>query len=82
MSNNSNVGEQHGCIVCGKLYNLLVVYSPDGKLVDCAVTSPGGQRVQDPNWPLVACDRHSADEIKAAVAKHYPGKTKEDKEDD
>ena len=82
MSNNSNVGEQHGCIVCGKLYNLLVVYSPDGKLVDCAVTSPGGQRVQDPHWPLVACDRHSADEIKNAVANHFPGKAKEDKEDD
>jgi len=83
MSNNSDVVEQHGCIVCGKLYNLLVVYAPDGSLVDCAVTGPGGgHRVQDAHWPLVACDRHTEDEINIALANHYPGKAKEDKEDD
>ncbi len=25
-------GEMHGCIVCGKLYNLYVVYDAAGKL--------------------------------------------------
>jgi hypothetical protein len=82
MPENTNVGEQHGCIVCGKLYNLLVVYSPEGKLLDCAVTSPGGHRVQDVHWPLVACNYHSQEQIDTALANHYPGKAKEDKEDD
>jgi hypothetical protein len=82
MFNNSNVVEQHGCIVCGIVYSLLVVYGSDGKLVDCTVTSPGGQRVRDENWPLVACNRHSQAEIKTALANHYPGKAKEDLEDD
>jgi hypothetical protein len=82
MSNNTNAVEQHGCIVCGKVYNLLVIYDPEGKLVDCSVTSPGGRRVRDEHWPLVACERHSEEEIDAALAKHYPGKAKEDPEDD
>jgi hypothetical protein len=82
MSNNSNVVESHGCIVCGKLYNLLVVYDPDGKLVDCTVTSPGGSRVWDEHWPLVACNSHPESVIKTALSNHYPGKAKEDLEDD
>ena len=45
MSENKNVVEIHGCIVCAKLFNLLVVYTPDGKLLDCTVTSPGGHIV-------------------------------------
>jgi hypothetical protein len=82
MSNNSDVVEQHGCIVCGRIYNLLVVYGPNGKLVDCTVTSFGGHRVIDPHWPLVACDRHTESEIKTALANHFPGKAKDDLEDD
>jgi hypothetical protein len=84
MSNDSdiNIVEQHGCIVCGRVYNLLVVYDPDGRLVDCTVTSHGGQRVMDAERPLVACTRHTPDEIRAALANHYPGKEKVDLEDD
>ncbi len=82
MPDNTNVVEKHGCIVCGKIYNLLVVYAPDGRLVDCAVTSPGGRRVLDAHWPLVACDRHTQTEVDAALASHYPGKAIEDREDD
>ena len=82
MSNNTNVVEQHGCIVCGRVYTLLIVYDPDGHLVDCTVTSFGGQRVMDVHWPLVACIRHTETEIKSAVANHFPGKSKEDLEDD
>jgi hypothetical protein len=82
MSNNSNIMEQHGCIVCGKIYNLLVMYAPDGKLIDCTVTSFGGQRVMDLNWPLVACHIHTDSEITTALASHFPGKAKEDLEDD
>ena len=82
MSNNSDVVEQHGCIVCGRVYNLLVVYDPHGGLVDCTVTSPGGRRVQDAHRPLVACDKHTETEIKDALANHYPDKVKEDPEED
>jgi hypothetical protein len=82
MSENSNAVEQHGCIVCGKVYNLLVVYDLEGKLVEWTVTSPGGHCVPDEHWPLVACERHTKAEIETAIAAHYPGKAKEDLEDD
>ena len=82
MADNSNVVEQHGCIVCGKVYQVLVEYAPDGQLVDCTVTSPGGRRVPDALWPLVACDKHKQVEIETALAKHYPGKAIEDQEED
>ena len=65
MSENKTVVEIHGCIVCAKLFNLLVVYTPEGKLVDCTVTSPDGHRVMDERRPLVACDTHTAEEITA-----------------
>ena len=73
MSENINRVEPHGCIVCGRSYDMLVVYSPSGRMVDCTVTSPGGHRVPDPQRPLVACDRHSQQEIQAAYAQRYPG---------
>jgi hypothetical protein len=65
-SENNNAVEIHGCIVCGKQYNILVVYTQEGRLVDCIVTSPGGHRVPDEQRPLVACDTHSAEEIEVA----------------
>jgi hypothetical protein len=46
-SENKNVVEVHGCIVCAKLFDILVVYTPDGGLVDCTVTNPGGHIVPD-----------------------------------
>jgi len=82
MSDNANVVEEHGCIVCGKVYNLLVEYAPGGQLIDCTVTSPGGRRVPDAHWPLVACNKHTPKEIETALAGHYPGKASEDPEDD
>lgn len=66
---NTNVVEMHGCIVCGKMFDVLVVYTPDRRLVDCAVTSPGGHRVPDEQRPLVACDTHTAEKIEAAYTK-------------
>jgi hypothetical protein len=66
MPENKNVVETHGCLVCARLFDLFVVYSPQGKLVDCAITSPEGQRVPDEKVPLVACVTHSAAEIEAA----------------
>ena len=56
MSENKTVVEMHGCIVCARIFNILAVYTPDGKLVDCTVTSPGGHCVPDERQPLVACD--------------------------
>ena len=66
MSENINAVEMHGCIVCARIFNILAVYTPDGRLVDCAVTSPGGHCVLGERQPLVACDTHTAEEIETA----------------
>lgn len=63
---NRIVTELHGCIVCAKVHSMLVVYSPEGKMVDCTVESGGAQRVPDAQQPLVACNTHSSAEIEAA----------------
>jgi hypothetical protein len=76
-SENVNVVEMHGCIVCAKVFNILAVYTPDGKLVGCTVTSPGGHRVTDERHPLVACDIHTAGEIETAYKKWQSAKGKE-----
>jgi hypothetical protein len=65
-SENTTTVEMHGCIVCARIFNILVVYAPDGRLVDCVVTSPEGHRVPDDRRPLVACDTHTTAEIVAA----------------
>jgi hypothetical protein len=65
-SENINAVEIHGCIVCAKLFNILAVYTPDSRLVDCTVTSPGGHIVPDEKQPLAACDTHTAEEIEIA----------------
>lgn len=70
ISESSVVGEMHGCIVCAKLYNVLVVYTPEGVLLDCTVTSPGGHIVKNKKRPLVACDVHAAEEVMSAFEKH------------
>jgi hypothetical protein len=66
MSENKTVVEVHGCIVCARIYNILAVYTPEGKLLDCTVTSPGGHCVPDERQPLDACDTHTAGEIEIA----------------
>ena len=82
MSDNTNRIEPHGCIVCGKIYNLLVVYTPSGKITGCTVTSPGGRVVPDAVRPLAACNTHSGTEGETALARHYPGAEQaEDRED-
>ncbi len=71
MPDNHTVGEMHGCVVCGKLYQLYVVYSADGKFIGCKVMSPGGRVVPNATRPLVACERHSQKEVDAAVARAF-----------
>lgn len=66
MSENKDVVQTHGCIVCGRLLNVLAVYAPNGELVGCTVTSPGGHCVSDENQLLAACDTHTPDEIDVA----------------
>ncbi len=42
----------------------------------------GGHCVMGHDRPLVACDRHSQQEVDAALAAHYPGQeTPEDREE-
>ena len=66
MSETKKVVEMHGCIVCARTFTVLAVYTPDGRLVDCAVTSFGGHCVRGEGQPLVACDSHTAEEIETA----------------
>jgi hypothetical protein len=77
MSENKSVVEVHGCIVCARIFNILAIYSPEGKLVDCTVTSPGGHCVPDERQPLVACDTHTAGEIETAYKKWKSRKVEE-----
>ena len=78
MSTTHTKGEAHGCIVCGKLYQLYVVYDEAGKFIDCKIMSPGAQRVAYAPRPLVACDKHSTEQIEAAVIRVYGPQPDED----
>ncbi|NTW12769.1 MAG: hypothetical protein HGA30_05610 [Anaerolineales bacterium] len=66
-------GEMHGCIVCGKLYQLLVAYDIGGKFIGSKVMSAGGKEVTGANRPLVACEMHTEEEIERAVNRVYGG---------
>lgn len=63
--------EPHGCIVCGKLYQMLVVRDAQGKFMDTKIMSAGGRVVNYSQRPLVACERHTAEEVEAAVQRVY-----------
>lgn len=79
MSQTHTKGETHGCIVCGRLYQMYVVYDENGKFVDSQVMSDGGRKVKHPGRALVACERHSEAEVEAAVVRVY-GEQKEDED--
>ncbi len=66
---NRNTTEPHGCVVCGKVHNMLVVYSPSGQMIDCTVMSGSGRRVYDAKKPKAVCDRHSEAEVQAALTR-------------
>ncbi len=61
------IGEQHGCIVCGKVYNLLVIYDRSGGLVDFTILSGDGKRISGYKKPLVVCKSHSEKQIQNAL---------------
>jgi len=77
MSEAKAKGETHGCIVCGKLYQLYVVHNSEGKYIGSKVMSAGGKEVKGYGRPLVACERHSKEEIERAVNRVY-GKQKDE----
>ena len=70
-------GEVHGCIVCGKLYQLYVVHDAEGNYIGSKVMTPGGKEVTGYGRPLVACEIHSNEEIARAVERVY-GKPKDE----
>ena len=78
MTEKESRTEVHGCIVCGKLHQLFVVYEADGKLFDFKVMSMDGKKAAHPQRPLVACEKHTNEEIERAVKRVY-GESKEGK---
>jgi hypothetical protein len=78
MSETKAKSEMHGCIVCGKLYQLLVAYDANGKYIGSKVMSAGGKEVTGANRPLVACEKHTVDEIERAVDRVYGEDANED----
>ncbi|HEY5729877.1 MAG TPA: hypothetical protein VLA72_20805 [Anaerolineales bacterium] len=71
-------GEMHGCIVCGKLYQLYVAYDADGKYIGSKVMSAGGREVKDVNRPLVACETHGDEDIERAIKRVFGSYDNED----
>ncbi|MGE5373564.1 MAG: hypothetical protein ACM3XO_00800 [Bacteroidota bacterium] len=78
MADTVTKGEMHGCIVCGKLYNLYVVYDKDGNFIGSRVMSAGGHEVKGAGRPLVACDIHSDADVARAVEMVYGQQSKDD----
>ena len=76
-SENKNIVERHGCIVCARTFKVLAMYTPDDELLDCVVTSFGGHRVLDEGHLLVACDTHTAEEIETAYQRWQSRNDKE-----
>lgn len=64
-------GEIHGCIVCGKLHQLYVVRDAKGTFVDSKVMSGDGHEVKGYGRPLVACGRHSDEDVQRAADQVY-----------
>jgi hypothetical protein len=80
MTDSVTKGEMHGCIVCGKLYQLYVIYDATGKYIGSKVMSAGGHEVNGSNRPLVACDTHTPDEVARAVERVYGRQPKDEDE--
>ena len=78
MSEPNAKGEMHGCIVCGKLYQLYVVHDSDGNYIGAKVMSAGGKEVKGAGRPLVACETHSDSEIAHAVERVYGKQSQDD----
>ncbi|HEY3473837.1 MAG TPA: hypothetical protein VGK56_04455 [Anaerolineales bacterium] len=73
-------GETHGCIVCGKLYQLYVIHDSEGNYLGSKIMSAGGVEVTGYGRPLVACETHSPDEVGRAADRVYGRQQFEDDE--
>lgn len=71
-------GEMHGCIVCGKLYQLYAAYKSDGKYIDSKIMSAGGKVIQGASRPLVACETHTDEDIQRAVNRVFGSNDQEE----
>ena len=78
MTESTTKGEMHGCIVCGKLYQLYVVYDSNGNYVGSKIMSAGGKEAKGADRPLVACETHGEAEIARAVERVYGRQQEED----
>ena len=83
MPENTSRIELHGCLVCGRLYNLLVVTTSEGKIAGCRVMDPNCHTISRNGHLLVACNEHKEGEVEAALARYHPGPERaEDQEED
>ena len=64
-------GEMHGCIVCGKLYQLYAAYDASGEYIGSKIMSAGGKEIKDAGRPLVACETHTDEEIERAIQRVF-----------
>lgn len=71
MTKKNSRYETHGCIVCGNLHQLLVVYNADGTLYDFKAMGANAKEVKGQKRPLAACDKHNEAEIEAALARVF-----------
>ena len=78
MPENTTKSERHGCIVCGRQYQLYVLYDPAGKFLASKVMTAGGAPVAEVTRPLVACETHTTEEIKRAVRRVFGDQTPEE----
>jgi hypothetical protein len=78
MGEPTTKGEMHGCIVCGKLYQLYVVHDAEGNYLGSKIMSAGGRVVEGAGRPLVACETHSPAEVARAVERVYGRQNQED----
>jgi hypothetical protein len=69
MSEKQHTVEIHGCIVCGKLHEVLVVYSPEHVMLGCTVTTTDGHCLSEVDRLLVACNVHTDEEIAKAYVR-------------
>jgi hypothetical protein len=80
MSDTKAKGEMHGCIVCGKLYQLLIAYDSNGNYIGSKIMSAGGREVTGAGRPLVACETHDNDDVARAVERVYGRQSQQDDE--
>lgn len=81
MANNRKEVEIHGCIVCGRVYNVLAVYSPYGSLVNWTVSNSDARILKEIKHILVACNSHTDEAIETAMTR-WNSRNKEEQDED